>query len=247
MRVYVGVGLGLVLLVCGGCAETGSGRSPGTGASMDGSRLSICYSSEDCTEEGLVCYGAMLSGPEAGAGFCTQSCTEDADCDPIGGMTATCAPTLGQCRVDCTGSGSGDGRCPEGMTCRDADPREDQVAPRCMYPAGTGSEMAAGEWGRCDPTHGDLDCAGELTCVASGFEETSSGYCATSCDADEQCAAPAGSGTIALCPGILGACSLDCAGANSTCPQGMQCVEVFSIGDPILRCRYASEQSGAQE
>ena len=200
-------------------------------------QLALCFTDEECLA-GLVCYGPGLGEPAGDAGYCTQGCMADADCEPMEGMAATCAPG-GQCRVDCTGSGQGDGPCPSGTVCRDADPREEELAYRCMFPEGTGAGFEP-EWAQCNPEHGDADCADGRTCTDSASGSDRLGYCATPCEGDDSsgCIAPAGVTAVPLCASFYSICSLDCSAAGSTCPPGMQCVDA-GWGDQVaMRCRY---------
>ena len=112
----------------------------------DGEALSLCYDDADCKGEGLGCYAAFGTV----AGFCSEKCEKDEDCEPIGGAAASCSPEK-LCRVDCSGKdGEGDGACPANMECRDLfDPSVviagEQSEPglisiwRCGYPVQAGS------------------------------------------------------------------------------------------------------------
>ena len=225
---------------CGGDEDTGSESS---GVKLDGSRLAGCFASADC-KEGLVCYGANTNSMDATAGYCTDRCNADPEedpfspqnrCAPIDGQAATCSGQ-GQCRVDCTGKGEGDGKCPRGMECRDVDADEMRVAWRCAYPVGT----ARGNtklWAECKPSRGDSDCAAPNVCVGFGNGQSARGFCSAPCTMDAECVAPGGVSARPLCAPSLEACSLDCVDGGS-CPGGMECIDTSPGETVTMRCRF---------
>ena len=200
----------------------------------DGNRLSVCYQAADCNGDDLTCYIPDSIGP----GFCTEDCAIDKDCQALEGMAMTCSPE-GQCRVDCTGKGKGDGKCPTHMECRDVSVGIITTPSyRCTYPEGSGSRVSA-KYERCDPTHDDGDCMDKLACfVPSGFGTgTGPGYCAPACTEAKNCEAPAGANAAPACEN--GHCTLDCSGAGTTCPAGMNCrdIDESPLGE-TFRCRF---------
>jgi hypothetical protein len=200
----------------------------------DGNRLAVCYEAADCNGDDLTCYIPDSIGP----GFCTEDCAADKDCQALEGMAMTCSPE-GQCRVDCTGKGSGDGKCPTHMACRDVAVGL-LAAPsyRCTYPEGSGSRASA-KYEQCDPMHDDGDCKDKLACfVPSVFGTgTGPGYCAPACTAVKDCTAPGGTSAAPVCES--GHCSFNCKGAGTTCPAGMNCrdIDESPIGE-TFRCRF---------
>jgi hypothetical protein len=226
---------------CGGDDDEPKSESEQSSSiKTDGSRLAACFATADC-KEGLLCYGVVTDATMATAGFCTDACTSDdpfaadAICAPIKDQAATCSPD-GQCRVDCTGGGSGDGKCPSGMECRDTDPSEMRMTFRCAYPIGTGRGKKK-LWEECNPARGSGDCASPNECVPYGMGQNRRGYCSAPCEMDSECEAPAGATARPLCAAQLGACSLDCAD-GATCPNGMECINTGGANMMTLRCRY---------
>jgi hypothetical protein len=243
--------LGLASILTIGC---GSDESPERGAARntsavktDGSRLAACFGSSEC-DEGLVCYGADTEAETGTAGFCIERCSTGmgmseapASCPDILGQPAGCSPQ-GQCRIDCTGGGNGDGKCPKELECRDVDAREDVTAYRCVYPVGTGAGTKK-TWEECNPDHGDADCADGNVCVPFGNGRNQRGYCAARCERVAQCLPAAGATARVLCAPMLGACSLDCSAEGSTCPKGMECVNTSGGMVSTPRCRFVPEMA----
>jgi hypothetical protein len=219
----------------------GPEKTPGTLLNLphNGEKISVCYGPDDCNGDDLTCYAAFGTAP----GVCTEDCKEDADCAPIGGLAATCSSD-GQCRVDCTGAGKGDGACPANMECGDVSNRfaGASLTPsyRCVYPADAGSNSVK-LYGKCDRSHGAGDCQGALSCHTPSAPFTTpsgAGYCTESCEKETECQVPAGTTSVPLCT-EGGACEFDCSGGGATCPQGMNCRDVDN--NPItetFRCRF---------
>jgi hypothetical protein len=233
---------------CGGGDEPSEERAS-TGIDFDGAKLSGCFASSDC-KGGLVCYGATRTSMDATAGYCTDACQNDdpfapgAICPELEKFAQTCSPD-GQCRIDCTGSGAGDGKCPGSLECRDVDPREEETAFRCAYPVGTGRGNTK-LWAECSPAHGDADCAAPNVCVAFGSGGAARGFCSAPCTANEECTAPGGATAVPICAPSLQACSLDCTGGAS-CPNGMQCIDT-SPGQAVTeRCRFVPPETTMEE
>jgi hypothetical protein len=102
----------------------------------DGAVYTMCdglRGDSDC-QEGLSC-SVMVGLPllsEAAAPYCSEGCTEDADCsDPGFGATPVCDRQSvllaeGQCALDC----DNDRQCPDDMLCIALDP----LQKRCGYP-----------------------------------------------------------------------------------------------------------------
>jgi hypothetical protein len=230
----------MIVASCGGDDEKSSDEPAKAGPlKMDGSKLAACFANADC-KNGLVCYGADTDSMTATAGFCTDACNNDDPfaanhlCPKIADMAASCSPD-GQCRVDCTGSGMGDGKCPAGMECRDADP-SDMTAYRCLYPVGTGRGSKK-VFEECDPRRGDADCGAPNVCVGFGTMQAQRGFCTAPCTMDAECTAPNGTTARPLCAAMLDYCSLDCAD-GATCPQGMECVDTTPGNQVTMRCRF---------
>jgi hypothetical protein len=230
----------LCLLAAASCGGDESSSEESASIKLDGSRLAGCFSDADCKNE-LVCYGAITSSMMATAGFCTDTCEPDdpfaaeALCPAILDQPAKCSPE-GQCRVDCTGGGNGDGKCPSGMECRDADPNEMRVAFRCTYPIGTGRGMKK-LWDECNPNRGDAECEAPNQCVPFGTGQNRRGFCSAPCTMDAECKAPAGATARPICAASLEACSLDCTDGG-TCPKGMECIDTTPGQQVTQRCRY---------
>lgn len=231
----------LIGVSCGGDEESSEKPATAGPVKLDGSKLSGCFADSDC-KNGLVCYGEDTNSMTAAAGFCTDACQTDDPfaagnvCAAINGFAAACSPE-GECRIDCTGSGKGDGKCPANMECRDADPREMETVYRCLYPIGTGRGKTR-DWAECKPARGDADCASPNVCVASGMGQNQRGYCSAPCTNDAECSAPAGVTARPLCAATLDACSLDCADGAS-CPAGMECIDTAPGQQVTMRCRFA--------
>lgn len=231
----------LAAVSCGGDEEK---RDDATSTvKLDGSRLSGCFASSDCKGD-LTCYGAITNSMMATAGYCSDPCNPDPDedpfsprniCPPIDKMSASCSP-MGQCRIDCTGGGMGDGECPAGMECRDVDASDMGVAWRCGYPIGTGRGKAK-LWAECDPRHGDADCDAPNVCIAFGNGQNRRGFCSAPCTNDAECSAPSGVSARPLCAPSLEACSLDCVD-GATCPNGMECIDATPGQTVTMRCRF---------
>jgi hypothetical protein len=234
----------MMVASCGG-DEPSSEKSESI--KLDGSRLAGCFSNADCKNE-LVCYGAITNSMMATAGFCTNACDADdpfaaeAICPAILDQPASCSPE-GQCRVDCTGGGNGNGKCPSGMECRDTDPDGMRVAYRCTYPIGT-ARGTKKLWDECNPAHGAADCATPNECVPFGTGQNRRGYCSAPCTNDGECMAPAGATARPICAASLEACSLDCS-AGATCPKGMECIDTTPGEQVTQRCRYVPAQATA--
>jgi hypothetical protein len=200
----------------------------------DGTRFSLCYANDECNGDDLVCFGDGGGNP----GFCTEDCAQDTDCQPIGGMQATCSPQ-GECYVACDGDGDTD--CPVNMECR----QTGGVGTfGCAYPAGTGSG-AAGQWEECDVSRGDADCAEGLVCYLPTWPPatTGTGFCTTECQLATECTQPADTAITSVIdcgPTAAGArwCRLDCSIEGSTCPEGMACENVVRPPQQVLVCRF---------
>ncbi|HKU44334.1 MAG TPA: hypothetical protein VJR89_39515 [Polyangiales bacterium] len=230
------------LICAAGCGSDESSEMSGA-LKRDGSKLAACFSDADCKND-LICYGQITDSMMATAGFCTAACNVDPRedpfapgnlCEDIEKLKASCSPE-GECRVDCTGSGKGDGPCPSGMVCRDTDPSDMRVALRCAYPIGMG-RGAKQSWEECSPTHGDADCSAPNVCVPFGNGANRRGFCSAPCTMDGECKAPNGVNARPLCAPQLEACSLDCTD-GATCPAGMQCVDTTGGDTPAMRCRF---------
>jgi hypothetical protein len=229
-----------VVVSCGGDDESTREEPAKAGAiKMDGSKLAGCFADSDC-KNGLVCYGQTTTSMMATAGFCTDACDPDdpfaknAICPAISNQMASCSPE-GECRLDCTGGGNGDGKCPANMECRDLDASM-MNAFRCVYPVGTGRGSKK-PWEECNPDRGDADCGAPNVCVAFGSDEAQRGFCSAPCTMDAECMPPAGVTARPLCATQLDACSLDCTDGAS-CPQGMECVDTTPGNQVSMRCRF---------
>ncbi|MDB4987599.1 MAG: hypothetical protein JWN04_2777 [Myxococcaceae bacterium] len=212
---------------------------PGVTLPTNGKSLSACYSDMDCTEDNLSCVHALGL---LGAGYCYNKCETSADCQTLAGVSSTCS-IENQCVFDCTGTGLGNGTCPPNMICRDIVPGLPVPIFRCEYPYGSGGKLTP-EYGQCDQAHGSNDCKGDSFCYVpiSGIVTPPSGpgYCAPGCSAASDCSVPAGATATASCS-RLGSCEMDCTDMGTTCPAGMQCVDVDNA--PLIsamRCRYAA-------
>lgn len=230
----------LCLLSATSCGGDESNSEESAALKQDGSRLAACFANADCKND-LVCYGASTSAMMATAGFCIERCEPDdpfaanAICPPILNHAATCSPQ-GQCRIDCTGTNNGNGKCPAGMECRDTDTSEMGVAFRCVRPIGTG-RGAKKLWEECNPAKGDVECAAPHVCVPYGNGQNRRGYCSDTCMSDQECMAPAGATARPICAMQLEACSLDCTDGGS-CPKGMQCIDTSPGEQVTQRCRF---------
>jgi hypothetical protein len=223
----------------GGTAGDTSDGGPGADGGeipSDGNRLSVCYANAECNGDDLVCFGDGGGVP----GFCTEDCVEDTDCQPIGGMEATCSPQ-GECYVACDGEGDTD--CPDDMECRQTG---GVGSFGCAYPAGTGSG-AAGQWESCEVSHGDGDCASGLVCYLPTWPAATSGtgFCTENCQVVTDCTQPDDTSiTSVIACGPTAAtgtrwCRLDCSVEGSTCPDGMACENVVSNPQQqVLVCRF---------
>ena len=234
---------GMMTASCGGDEEPSSEKAGAV--KLDGSRLAGCFADSDC-KNGLVCYGQNTESMMAAAGFCTDACEPDdpfaanALCPKILGQDASCSPE-GECRIDCTGSGAGNGKCPSGMECRDVDTSEMGMAFRCTYPIGTGRGSKK-LWDECSPARGDVDCETPNVCVSFGSGQNRRGYCSAPCTMDVECKPPAGTSARPICAASLEACSLDCTDGG-TCPKGMECVDTTPGDQVAMRCRYVPPQA----
>jgi hypothetical protein len=80
----------------------------------DGAQNGACRASGDACDDGLGCYEPDENLPN----FCTLECTEDEDCEELGGATWTCFINGGLCRVECDRD-NGNDDCPAGFECTD--------------------------------------------------------------------------------------------------------------------------------
>jgi hypothetical protein len=200
----------------------------------DGNKLSVCYGEADCNGDDLTCY---LPG-DAAPGLCTDDCSQDSDCPAVEGIAQGCS-TFGQCRIDCTGTGSGDGACPANQVCRDTSGPGLLTPPayRCTYPVGAGSKAVA-LYGKCNTNHGGGDCQGMLGChVPSAllFAPEGPGYCSNACTVEADCALPAGVTSTVMC--LDGGCEFDCSRAGASCPSAMNCRDIDPSPLEDYRCR----------
>jgi hypothetical protein len=201
--------------------------------STDGGLLELCWSDADCSPAAPACYLPQGAQP----GFCTVSCSSGSDCPALAGVPSSCS-SEGMCRVDCAGSGVGDGACPAPLRCREL-PAQPPAASiyRCTYPAGSGSH-SLGKLERCDQSHGDGDCAAQLACrvphLGPTVPEPQYGYCAPLCSSNEECKLDSGS-ALGICS--YAACEYECS-AGRTCPSGMRCLDIGTGALMINRCRY---------
>lgn len=206
-----------------------------------GDRLSVCYAKADCNGDDLVCYLPDGARP----GYCTDNCAADTDCQPLGGVATSCSPD-GFCRMDCAGTGAGDGACPADMVCRAISLTTNPLGPsyRCTYPDGSGKRSVP-SYERCDRGHGDADCSAVADgCYAPALNLGGifgPGYCAPACTEAASCGTvPAGTTATPVC-GLTGRCELDCGAAGKgNCPTGMNCVNInpSALTPPIQRCRF---------
>jgi hypothetical protein len=207
----------------------------------NGDRLSLCYAKSDCNGDDLVCYLPDSARP----GYCTDDCATDKDCQPLGGLAASCSPD-GFCRIDCAGDkGAGDGPCPADMVCRNVTAANPLLSSfRCTYPDG-GGKRTVGSYERCERGHGDADCkAATDGCYAPTLDLAGilgPGYCAPACTDATRCGAtPAGTTAVSACS-LTGRCELDCSQAGKgNCPSGMNCVNIAQgqLAPAVMRCRF---------
>jgi hypothetical protein len=205
----------------GGTADGGS-QSGGT-LPMDGEQLAVCTDEQDC-DDGLGCYAEG-----GGQDFCTATCSNDDDCQGLGGAEYTCSDD-GLCEVVCAVGDSSS--CPEGMTClQTSGPGPGGLQFRCKYSTAAGS---AG--GAFDPCSTGADCEDGLQCV--GAFAAIPGYCTGECEDTDECTEQPSSGSIEpTCigttplPASPSMCLLDCSDDADGCPDDMTC----GIGG---RCTY---------
>ena len=237
-------------------ANTGSGGGTGTttpAAPPAEGVLSQCTTDADCGGD-LVCYSSSIGGvgggfPGGGGmtttsdGFCTEACTPGDVCPDLGGVAATCSSS-GECRVDCAGSGSGDGPCPPLMECVEV-PIGTSSVYRCEYPAdvGSGGNADGGSGGggadtaitgELAPCSSDGDCDGDLVCYGAFLAGSgTSGFCTRSCTGDSDCFDHQGvdftCGSVGTQTGGQG-CRVDCSatGTDGSCPTDMVCATGFA-------------------
>ncbi|MDB4974738.1 MAG: hypothetical protein JWN48_3079 [Myxococcaceae bacterium] len=210
---------------------------PGVTLRTDGNSLSACYGEDDCMGDNLSCVHSLGL---VGAGYCYSTCKSNDDCQPLEGVATLCS-IEGQCVLDCTGGGLGDGPCPTNMVCRDIVPGLAVPIFRCEYPYGSGGKITP-DYGQCDQGHGSNDCKDDLFCYVpiSGIVTAPEGpgYCAPGCSDASDCTVPGGATAKAACS-LLGRCEMDCNEKGSTCPAGMDCVDADNA--PLIttrRCRY---------
>jgi len=189
--------------------------------------LGRCVSDFGC-QDGLRCDG---SDP----GYCTDSCSEDADCSAQGGVEFICADGL--CRADCGEDGS-EGACPATMICA---PEGDAMF--CRPPPEIG-DMSRALAEACDLAHGNTDCINGLTCYRDPNSEIDGpGFCSVPCFPPNVALAVCGtisagaSAPFGCLPEDL-ACAFDC--SSGSCPSGMEC----ETAGGISRCQYPRGFSG---
>jgi hypothetical protein len=201
---------------------------------MDGNQLSVCTHAQGDCNKGFGCTGYIPPGQ----GYCTKTCTMDADCMSLSGAKYTC-PAGGLCVISCMGT-MDTTSCPSGMTCEAVMGFGGGMTPtyRCKYPAApdAGMTMTMGtvaEWGKCMTTMGGASmpattCEMGLTCVGVNVSPSRTGFCAKTCTMDTECSTKPGSGSITpTCApnGTRGAqaCQLPCMPMGSGCPDMMTC------------------------
>jgi hypothetical protein len=84
----------------------------GDNTGEEGAQNGACRASGDACDDGLGCYEPDENLPS----FCSLECTDDDDCEALGGATWTCWVMGGLCRVACD-SGNGNDDCPAGFEC----------------------------------------------------------------------------------------------------------------------------------
>jgi len=82
--------------------------------------------------------------------------------------------------------------------------------------------------------NGDLPCAGAWAFQVP--DQCAACLCSEDCDADADCAAPAGASAVGVC--VDQECVLQC-GADNDCPEGMLCAQTHRTDDAI--CIWASD------
>ena len=188
----------------------------------DGDALSVCFETEDCNGDDLVCVQY-----DTYQGFCSADCQEDGDCDAIDGVEATCDGS-DRCVLDCGGDeAEGDGECPEHMTCVElttlplADPTY-----RCQYPEAQNLDV----YEVCNTSRGNADCKEGLTCeIFPGPTDLRDSICAAGCMEDDDCD-DLGSNATPLCEvaplsPLDGICALECE-EDDDCPNELTCIDV---------------------
>jgi hypothetical protein len=94
--------------------EPDAGPDAGGGnTGEEGAQNGPCRDSGDVCDDGLGCYLPDENLPS----FCTLECTDDDDCDALGGAEWTCWVMEGLCRVQCSDNGNDD--CPADFECTD--------------------------------------------------------------------------------------------------------------------------------
>lgn len=206
-----------------GGVEVDGGDEPLPPLPMDGEALSVCAETADCNGDDLVC--AVFGTYQ---GYCAEDCTEDTDCEAVGGIAATC-DSDDRCVIDCSPEGS-DGDCPEDMVCGEitTNPILDPIF-RCQYPQPKNLEI----YEVCNPDLESADCKGNLTCeIFPGLTDLRDSICADSCTEAADCDDLGGSATPVCDPAPLspfdGICALECE-EDADCPNEMTCIDVDLI------------------
>jgi hypothetical protein len=195
----------------------------------DGNELSTCAKTADCNGDDLVCAVFGTFG-----GYCAQDCTEQTDCEAIGGIDQIC-DNNDRCVTDCSEEGS-DGDCPENMECAEitTSPISDPIF-RCQYPEPKNNKI----YEACDFDRGDADCKGDLICnMFPGLTDPRVAICAAGCMEASECD-DLGSDATPICdPAPLspfdGICALECE-ADEDCPADMACADVDLV---LKRCIF---------
>jgi hypothetical protein len=212
------------------------GGMPTGGPPTDGSQLSACGEDDDCTED-RVCY---LPGAQQAIGYCTGTCSEDADCSALG-AAYTCnamgsGNMEGMCRIEC--EGPDDTSCPDMMMCVETS----AGSFRCAYTEEP-EEPPAQDMQLWEPCEQNGDCVAGLICYPEidggggngnqGGGEGFGGYCTQPCESTEECTEPEPSGNISPTCGSSNGCRFECS-EDTTCPDGMECMDISGTS----RCLY---------
>lgn len=184
-----------------------------TACGVDGN-YDPCFGVE--CEAGYICLVDSTTAPTIS--WCAlEGCGDACDCPiPPEGFDAACMDLImagsGQCFIECAGDA-----CPDGMSC---------FMGICVWEP---PPPPAEPWGDCQNNPGS--CTPEEDgCLQNDAAMPTAGACTeTGCGDATDCAAAPATGTAVVACDDLGdgnTCYLDCSAMGSTCPDGMECIDV---------------------
>ncbi len=218
--------LGFGLLVSLGCSDDGDGSYP-FGADAGQPMTTVARGTEGDSSGGdaeSTASGGSTPGTD-GSGANETTVGADGPADTTAGADATGDPDTAGDASDSIGSTSDDGDSTTAGTTTSTDPTtgDDGMGDPGVQP-GVGMYSECSMFDACAPLVDPI-------CLSTG---PVFGFCTVACNVSNECDAPPGETTTAVCDAATGYCMLDCSGG--ACPTGLDCVVGDLGGGVVSRC-----------